>query len=168
MAGSQKRSMKKRQTHNKRVHNRTMRGGLWGFQYKNFEQELQKLKFECEGDTDSAKEARKQLIKDNLVFVALVLGAIGSKNKLDFPPVGPTSPDKIKYQDARIRLLLQAISEYNTDPSIIGDYNIVHDDLILGKWGFKQQAAFNLITAASKTARGVNALGDRKSVNTKV
>ena len=152
----------------KNSNNKTKRGGaIFGYENKDFTQELAILTANCEGEGPAQKAGRQQLIKDNLIFVALVLAAVASKNKLDFPPAGPRSPDKVAYQDKRIRLLLQAISEYTDTSAGAGTGT---DTQILGKWGITQQAWINTRVAASKGLRSGQAVantdfnGDRNKV----
>jgi hypothetical protein len=134
--------------------NRTLRGGAaMGYEKKDFTKELEILVNTCEGEEPHHKEARQKLMQDNLIFTALVFAAIGSKNKLDFPPAGPRSDDKIAYQDKRIRLILQAISEYDKDAQGTSPL-----ENTLGKWGVVQQAIMNTRTLASKGKRTVDAV----------
>ena len=123
------------------------------YENKNFTKELEILVNTCEGGEPVNKEARQKLMQDNLIFAALIFAAIGSKNKLDFPPAGPRSDDKIAYQDKRIRLILQAISEYDKDAQ--GTSDLANT---LGKWGVAQQAIMNTRTLASKGKRTVDAV----------
>jgi hypothetical protein len=143
----------KRNGYRKR-NNRTLRGGaLLGYEKKDFTKELEILVNTCEGGEPVNKEARQKLMQDNLIFAAVIFAAIGSKNKLDFPPAGPRSDDKIAYQDKRIRLILQAISEYDKDAQ--GTSDLANT---LGKWGVAQQAIMNTRTLASKGKRTVDAV----------
>lgn len=151
-------SQTKRKNYRKR-NNRTLRGGaVLGYETKDFQNELTILVNTCEGDGDDKREARQNLMQDNLIFAALVFAAIGSKNKLDFPPAGPTTPDKIAYQDKRIRLILQAISEYDKHAD-----GLKFKENALGSWGAYQQAIMNTRTVASKGLRSAKAISKTTS-----
>ena len=143
--------------------NRTLRGGaVMGYEKKDFTKELEILVNTCEGNEPANKEARQKLMQDNLIFAAWVFAVIGSKNKLDFPPAGPRSDDKIAYQDKRIRLILQAISEYDKDAQGTSDL-----ENTLGKWGVAQQAIMNTRTLASKGKRTGQAVANTSTSATK-
>ena len=143
--------------------NRTLRGGaVLGYEKKDFTKELEILVNTCEGNEPENKEARQKLMQDNLIFAALVFAAIGSKNKLDFPVAGPRSDDKIAYQDKRIRLILQAISEYDKDAQ--GTTPLQYT---LGKWGAAQQLIMNARTVASKGKRTGQAVANTSTSTVK-
>lgn len=143
--------------------NRTLRGGaVMGYEKKDFKKELEILVKACDGKEPENKEARQKLMQDNLYFVAVLFAAIGSKNKLDFPPAGPRSDDKIAYQDKRIRLILQAISEY--DQNAQGTSPL---EYTLGRWGLAQQLIMNARTLASKGKRTVVAVKNTSTSATK-
>ena len=60
-------------------------------------------------------DARQNLLlKHNFVFYGTIMAAIAAKNKLDFPPFGPRSDADKKFQNDKIKLLLQAIIEKTT------------------------------------------------------
>lgn len=60
-------------------------------------------------------DARQNLLlKHNFVFYGTIMAAIAAKNKLDFPPFGPKSESNRKFQNEKIKLLLQAIIEKTT------------------------------------------------------
>lgn len=124
-------------------------GGLLGHEKKDFVKELELLNEQCK-----TPAGRQELLEENLAFVATITGAIAIKNKLDFPPAGPFTNDKIKYQDARIRYILQGVSEYNM--------NEINDRKrhILGAWGAAHQTAMNVNALASKSLRTGKALTD--------
>uniref|UniRef100_A0A6C0H2C3 Uncharacterized protein n=1 Tax=viral metagenome TaxID=1070528 RepID=A0A6C0H2C3_9ZZZZ len=124
-------------------------GGLLGHEKKDFIKELELLKEQCK-----TTAGRQDLLEENLAFVATITAAIAIKNKLDFPPAGPFTDDKVKYQDARIRYILQGISEYNM--------NEINDRkrYILGAWGAAHQTAMNVNALASKSLRTGKALAD--------
>ena len=124
-------------------------GGLLGHEKKDFVKELEILNQQCK-----TTAGRQDLLEENLAFVATITGAIAIKNKLDFPPAGPFTDDKVKYQDARIRYILQGISEYNMN-------EIKHRKrYILGSWGAAHQTAMNANALASKSLRTGKALAD--------
>lgn len=133
-----------------------------GYEKKDFKKELEILVKACDGKEPENKEARQKLMQDNLYFVAVLFAAIGSKNKLDFPPAGPRSDDKIAYQDKRIRLILQAISEY--DQNAQGTSPL---EYTLGRWGLAQQLIMNARTLASKGKRTVAAVKNTSTSATK-
>lgn len=140
--------------------NNVIHGGLMGLQKKDFVKELELLHEQCK-----TVKGRRKLLDENLAFVATITGAIAMKNKLDFPPAGPFTEDKIKYQDARIRYILQGISEFN----IIDSETIINSDdeepdvrkqYVLGAWGAAHQTAMNVNAFASKSLRTGKALTD--------
>uniref|UniRef100_A0A6C0DP97 Uncharacterized protein n=1 Tax=viral metagenome TaxID=1070528 RepID=A0A6C0DP97_9ZZZZ len=156
MAQTRKNNIRKR-------NNRTLRGGaVLGYEKKDFTKELQILVNTCVGNEKKNKDARQKLLQDNLLFAAWVFAIIASKNKLDFPPLGPRSPDKVAYQDKRIRLILQAISEY--DKNAQGTTPLQYT---LGKWGAAQQAIMNVRTLASKGKRTGKAVANTSTSATK-
>ena len=124
-------------------------GGLLGHEKKDFVKELEILNEQCK-----TSDGRQDLLEENLAFVATITGAIAIKNKVDFPPAGPFTDDKVKYQDARIRYILQGISEYNMNETKHGKR------YILGAWGAAHQTAMNVNAVASKSLRTGKALVD--------
>ena len=135
----------------RKLQKNVIHGGLFGYEKKDFGNELVLLNNQC-----NTPEGRRDLLNENLAFVATITGAIAMKNKLDFPPLGPSTEDKIKYQDARIRYILQGISEYN----IKMDETKLRERYILGAWGAAQQSAMNVNALASKSLRTGKALVD--------
>ena len=68
---------------------------------------------------NSPKGREVLLLKHNSVFYQTILNTIAAKNKLDFPPLGPTSDESKEFQNEKIKYLLQAIMDKETSP--IGD-----------------------------------------------
>ena len=74
--------------------------------YKIFEQYRIQYK-------DQLNEA---LINQNAAFIQAVRMAVAAKNKSDYPPLGPTDPNKQAFQAMKIKQLMYAIQDtYSND-----------------------------------------------------
>ncbi len=91
----------------------------------------------CKYDDDSstAKKQRQTLLNQNRGFYTWVMIHVAGKNKLDYPPFGPTTPAKIEFQDKKLRCLFKAIAEKTTSETGI------ETTYSLGSHGVLQQYA---------------------------
>ncbi len=102
------------------------------------------------------KSGRQQLLAQNAAFKQAITTAIAAKNKLDYPPAGPTNPDKKKFQDKKIKLLLQSIGESGDLSSIGMMQSAMSGFNTLGTWGANAaRGTQRAVTAPSSTAASV-------------
>lgn len=98
---------------------------------------------------------QKLMLKHNAIFYQTIMNTIAAKNKLDFPPFGPTSEGNLQFQNEKLKILLYALLEKRTSPDGI------ELKYPLAQFGLGQAAFSGARTVASKTAglmRGVGSL----------
>ena len=93
----------------------------------------------------ATEEGKQSLLTQNLVFYNTIMGAIAAKNKLDYPPTGPVGEYNLKFQNAKLKCLLEAIASKNT--SAFG----LSTPYPLSSHGLTQQSALNARALTSKT-----------------
>jgi len=93
----------------------------------------------------ATEEGKQSLLTQNLVFYNTIMGAIAAKNKLDYPPAGPVGEYNLKFQNARLKCLLEAIASKNT--SAFG----LSTPYPLASHGITQQSTLNARALTSKT-----------------
>ena len=117
--------------------------------------------------------ARAQLLAQNAAFKQVIVMNIAAKNKTDYPPAGPTSPDKKAFQNQKIKYLLQAIGESGDLSSLGVSQSTMAGFNTLGTWGANavrgtKRAVSSPSTAASSTGKSVKSMfgwgGGRKRV----
>ena len=87
------------------------------------------------------------LLDQNPAFVQAIISAVVAKNKLDYPPFGPTDPQKQVFQTLKIEGLIQAIQKLY---AVSSGY---------GKLGISQTTKAGVNTASTwtqNTARGIS------------
>ena len=87
------------------------------------------------------------LLDQNPAFVQAIISAVVAKNKLDYPPFGPTDPQKQVFQTLKIEGLIQAIQKLYAGNSGYA------------KLGISQNAKAGVNTASTwtkNTARGIS------------
>jgi hypothetical protein len=57
---------------------------------------------------------RQKLLNQNRGFYTWIMLNVAAKNKLDYPPFGPSDPNKKAFQDYKLKCLFKAISEKST------------------------------------------------------
>ena len=131
--------------------------------------DLTTLKSTC----SNSSSARAQLLAQNAAFKQVIVMNIAAKNKLDYPPAGPTSPDKKAFQNQKIKYLLQAIGESGDLSSVGVAQSTMAGFNTLGTWGSNafrgtKRAVSSPSTAASSTGKSVKSMfgwgGGRKRV----
>ena len=93
----------------------------------------------------ATEEGKQSLLTQNLVFYNTIMGAIAAKNKLDYPPAGPVGEYNLKFQNAKLKCLLEAIASKNT--SAFG----LSTPYPLSSHGITQQSTLNARALTSKT-----------------
>ena len=102
------------------------------------------------------KSGRQQLLAQNAAFKQAITMAIAAKNKADYPPGGPTSPDKKAFQDKKLKLLLQSIGESGDLSSIGMMQSAMSGFNTLGTWGANAaRGTQRAVTSPSSTASSV-------------
>lgn len=103
------------QTNKKKINTTVITGtqleGYQEFHYQKPENYNKLMDF----NTPSGKEVL--LLKHNAVFYQTILNAIAAKNKADFFPLGPRTDESKKFQNEKIKFLLEAIINKKTLPS---------------------------------------------------
>jgi hypothetical protein len=59
------------------------------------------------------KKKRKELLKANFAFFTGVMALVVTKNKLDYPPLGPKHATTQEIQEEKLRVLFKAMSEWD-------------------------------------------------------
>lgn len=116
---------------------------------------LQDLEIYFKQDEIGYNARQKLLLKHNAVFYQTIMNTIASKNKVDFPPFGPTSENNLQFQNEKLKILLYAVIEKRTSPDGL------ELKYPLAQFGVGQAAVSGVRTVASKTAglmRGVGSL----------
>ena len=93
---------------------------------------------------------QKLLLQDNAAFYQTIIATITTKNKVDFPITGPMRDKDKKFQDLKIKLLLQAIIEKKTSSTGI------KVDYPLGSLGVIQSSVLGVRTSISKVFGAIN------------
>ena len=101
----------------------------------NKEESEDNLIYEYTDDSEVSKQYRQKLLNKNSGFYSLIMLNVDAKNKLDYPPFGPKTPEKIAFQNKKLKCLFKAISEKITSETGIPKVNA------LGAHGIGQQYA---------------------------
>ena len=103
----------------------------------------------------------KALIDQNRAFVQAVITAVTAKNKLDYPPSGPTSKEKQQFQAMKITQIMNAIQqEYSQKYGYTGMlHSVIAGFETLGAWiGNTSRGVGRVGTAPSSTYKSAKAM----------
>jgi len=120
----------------------------------NTVEDLEKLQAFANYKSDDPRVVanRQKLLNQNRGFYTWIMLNVAAKNKLDYPPFGPTDPTKKAFQDYKLKCLFKAILEKSTsETGALVDFP-------LGSHGIGQQyvaAARGLGSQFANMGRGI-------------